>query len=376
VQRDYYEILEVGRTASPEEIKKAYRKAAKKYHPDTNRTDPSAEQKFKEAAEAYDVLSDEEKRRIYDQYGHEGLRGRGVAPDFTYANVQDIFEQIFGGGFGDLFGGGARGRRAGPRRGADLEYPLRASFMEAALGVSKTISVPRRIECTTCSGRGLKDGAKPTSCTTCNGAGQVISAQGFLRMRMTCPSCRGAGQIVRSEDRCPTCAGSGKLRETTDMEIRIPAGSYSGLQIRHPGAGEAGDPEGEPGDLYVTLEVESHEVFKRDGADVFVTVSVPFEVMCLGGEISVPTVYGEQTIELGRGTANGHVVVLRGKGLEMLRTRGQKGDQHVRLVVEVPTSLSEEQEELIRKLAELRGQGVHGKGFWQNLFDKFKGQAT
>lgn len=159
------------------------------------------------------------------------------------------------------------------------------------------------------------------------------------------------------------------------MEIRIPAGSYSSLQIRHPGAGEAGDPDGEPGDLYVTLEVEAHDVFKRDGADVFVTVSVPYEVMCLGGPISVPTVYGEETIDLARATPNNHVVVLRGRGLEMLRARGQKGDQHVRLVVDVPTALTEQQEELVRKLAELRGQGVHGKGFWQNLFEKFTGHS-
>lgn len=371
--RDYYEVLEVTRTSTSEEIKKAYKRVAKKVHPDLNRDDPDAEKKFKEATEAYDVLSDDDKRRIYDQYGHEGLRGRGVAPDFTYTNVQDIFEQIFGGGFGDLFGGARGGRKAGPRRGADLEYPLRLSFMEAALGTTKTISVPRRIACETCSGRGLKEGAKVTSCATCGGAGQVISSQGFLRIRTTCPSCRGQGNTVRPEDRCPTCAGAGKIRETKEMEIRIPAGSYSGLQIRHTGAGEAGDPGGESGDLYVTLEVESHEVFKRDGADVFVTIPVPYEVMCLGGAISVPTIYGEQTIDLPRGTQNGHVVVLRNKGLDQLRTRGQRGDQHVRLVVEVPTELSEGQEEIVRKLAELRGQGVHGKGFWQNLFGKFTG---
>lgn len=371
--RDYYDVLEVGRTASAEEIKKAYKRAAKKYHPDVNR-EPDAETRFKEATEAYDVLSDDEKRRIYDQYGHDGLKGRGVAPDFTYSNVQDIFESIFGGGFGDLFGGGGgRGRRAGPRRGADLEYPLRLGFMEAALGATKKISVPRRVSCTTCSGKGLKDGASPATCSTCGGAGQVISAQGFLRIRTTCPSCRGQGQTVRAEDRCPTCSGAGKVRETTEMEIRIPAGSYSGLQLRHVGAGEAGDPGGEAGDLYVTFDVESHDVFKRDGTDVFVTVPVPFEVMCLGGAISVPTVYGEETIDLGRGTPNNHVVVLRGKGVEQPRSRGHKGDQHVRLVVEVPKELSDEQEALIRKLAELRGQGVHGKGFWQNLFEKITG---
>ncbi|MEQ1567439.1 MAG: molecular chaperone DnaJ [Myxococcota bacterium] len=370
--RDYYEILEVERGAAAEEIKRAYKKAAKKAHPDLNKDDPDAERKFKEVAEAYDVLSDEQKRRVYDQYGHDGLKSRGFAPDFNASNVQDIFEQIFGGGFADLFGGGGGGRR-GPRRGADLEYPLRLDFMEAAHGVTKKISVPRRIECVSCRGNGVKDGAKPAQCTTCGGQGQVISAQGFLRIRTACPSCRGQGTVIRSEDRCPSCSGNGRVRETKEMEVRIPAGSYSGLQIKHTGAGEAGEPGGESGDLYVTLEVLPHDVFKRDGADVYVTVPVPYEVMCLGGAISVPTVYGEQTVDLPRGTANGHVVVLGGKGLEMIRTRGRKGDQHVRLVVEVPTKLSEEQEEIIRKLADLRGTGVHGKGFWQNLFEKFTG---
>jgi molecular chaperone DnaJ len=369
VPRDYYEVLEIERTASAEEIKRAYRKAAKKHHPDLNKDDPDAERKFKEVAEANDVLSDDEKRRIYDQFGHDGLRSRGVAPDI---NVQDIIEQFFGGGFADFFGGGGRAR-SGPRRGADLEYPLRLDFLEAAHGITKKISVPRRVECTTCTGRGLKPSAKATQCVTCGGAGQVISAQGFLRIRTTCPSCRGQGSLIRPEDRCPSCNGAGRVRQTTEMEVKIPAGSYSGLQIRHTGAGEAGEPGGEPGDLYVTLEVAPHEVFKRDGADVYVTVPVPYEVMCLGGEISVPTIFGEQTLSLPRGTQNNHVMVLPGKGMEVIRSRGQKGDQHVRLVVEVPTQLTEEQDVLIRKLAEIRGTGVHGKGFWQNLFEKFTG---
>lgn len=373
--RDYYEVLEVPKNASPEEIKKAFKKAAKKYHPDLNPGNAEAEAKFKEATEAYDVLSTEEKRRIYDQYGHEGLRGRGVAPDFTYTNVQDIFEQLFGGGFGDLFGGRGGGRRAGPRRGADLEYPMRVSFMEAAHGVTKTITVPRRVHCETCDGNGLKPGAKPSTCATCGGAGQVISAQGFLRIRTTCPSCRGQGNTTRPEDRCGDCGGAGKVRESSEMEIRIPAGSYPGLQIRHTGAGEAGDPGAPPGDLYVTIDVEAHDVFKRDGADVYVTVPVPYEIMCLGGTIHVPTVHGEQDLEVRRGTASGHVHVMRGKGVEQIRHRGSFGDQHVRLVVDVPEAVSEEEEALLRQLAELRGRNVSEKGFWQNLFEKFTGQG-
>lgn len=371
VARDYYEVLEVGRNANPEEIKKAFKKQAKRFHPDLNKDDPSASDKFKEVTEAYDVLADESKRRIYDQYGHEGLRGRGMGPDMSQVNVQDIFEQMFGGGFADLFGGAGRAR--GPRRGADLEYPLHLSFMEAALGCTKKIQVPRRVNCASCEGRGLKNGAAPSKCVTCGGAGQVISAQGFLRIRTTCPTCRGQGNVVRPEDRCTTCGGGGKVRETTEMEIKIPAGAYSQLQIRHTGAGEAGEPGGEAGDLYVTIEVQPHEVFKRDGADVYVTVPVPYEVMCLGGQVSVPTVDGEETLDVKRGTPSGHVAVLRGRGVEMLRTRGQRGDQHTRLVVEVPTTLGPEQEELLRKLAELRGQGVHNKGFWQNLFERITG---
>ncbi len=370
--RDYYEVLEVGRSAGPDEIKKAFKKQAKRFHPDLNKDDADAPTKFKEVTEAYDVLSDGDKKRIYDQYGHEGLKGRGMGPDLSGVNVQDIFEQMFGGGgFADLFGGGGRGR--GPRRGADLEYPLNLSFMEAAHGVTKKIQIPRRVNCTQCEGRGLKGGASASKCVTCGGAGQVISAQGFLRIRTTCPACRGQGTTVRPEDRCGGCGGSGKVRETTEMEIKIPAGAYSQLQIRHNGAGESGEPGAEAGDLYVTIEVQPHEVFKRDGADVYVTVPVPYEVMCLGGQVSVPTIYGEETIDVKRGTPSGHVVVLRSRGVEMLRTRGQKGDQHTRLVVEVPTTLGVEQEELLRKLAELRGQGVHNKGFWQNLFERITG---
>jgi molecular chaperone DnaJ len=371
VPRDYYEVLEVGRTATAEEVKRAFKKAAKKFHPDLNQNDPAAEAKFKEASEAYDVLSDDEKRRIYDQFGHEGLRGRGVAPDFTGAHFQDIFEQLFGGGFGDLFGG--RQRRAGPRRGTDLEMPMRITFMEAAHGTSKTVQVPRRIQCGTCTGTGLKAGASVTTCATCGGSGQMVIAQGFLRMRTPCTACRGQGRTIKPDDRCPTCSGAGKIRETGELEVRIPAGSYPGLQIRHSGAGEAGDPGAPPGDLYVTIDVEPHEMFERDGADVHVTVPVPYEVMALGGKIQVPTVHGEESIQVRPGTASGHVHVMRNKGVDILRGRGQRGDEHVRLVVDVPTSFSEEESELLRKLGELRGSGVREKGFWENLLGKLGG---
>ncbi len=367
--RDYYEILEVGRTASADELKRAFKRAAKKFHPDLNQGDPTAEAKFKEASEAYDVLSDDERRGIYDQFGHEGLRGRGVAPDFTSAHFQDIFEQLFGGGFGELFGR----RRAGPRRGTDLELPMRITFMEAAHGTTKSVQVPRRVQCATCRGSGLKAGASVTTCVTCGGHGQVISAQGFLRIRTTCPSCRGQGKTIKPEDRCATCSAAGKVRETGELEVKIPAGSYPGLQIRHSGAGEAGDPGAPPGDLYVTVDVEPHDVFQRDGADVLVTVPVPYEVMALGGRIQVPTVHGEEELHVRAGTASGHVHVLRNRGVEVIRGRGKRGDEHIRLVVDVPTAVSEEESDLLRKLGELRGSGVREKGFWENLLGKLGG---
>jgi molecular chaperone DnaJ len=200
-----------------------------------------------------------------------------------------------------------------------------------------------------------------------------VSAQGFLRIRTVCPTCRGEGRITKPEDRCPTCLGAGKIRESGELEVRIPPGSYGGLQVRHSGAGEAGDPGGDPGDLYVTLDVEPHEVFKRDGADVYVTVPVPYEIMCLGGRIQVPTVHGEQELDVARGTTSGHVSILRGKGVEVIRGGGQKGDEHVRLVVDVPKSVAEEEEVLLRQLAELRGRSVKEKGFWEKVIGKLGG---
>lgn len=363
--RDYYEVLGVAKGSDAAEVKKAYRKAALKHHPDRNPDNAEAEAKFKEVSEAYSVLSDEEKRTIYDQYGHEGLRGRGFDPNFT--DLSDIFSA-----FGDMFGfgglGGGRGGGRGPRPGADLEYPLRLDFMEAALGVERELEIPKHVHCDTCIGSGLKDGASKKSCSTCNGQGQVIQTQGFLRIRTTCPACRGAGQSVDPGDRCEDCSGSGRIRETETLTVKIPAGSYSGLQIRHLGQGEVGEPGAPTGDLYVTLDVEPHEVFKRDGADTYVSVPVPFPVMALGGEISVPTVHGEEQLQVKVGTESGHVVTLRGKGLSRLRARSTRGDHHVRLVVDVPAKFTDDQEVLLRKLAETLKVGVRQKGFWERHF--------
>jgi molecular chaperone DnaJ len=375
VARDYYEVLGVPRDADGATIKKAYKAAAKKFHPDLNRDKPEAELLFKEAAEAYDVLSTEEKRRIYDQFGHEGLRGRGFDPNFTdLGDILSAFGDLFGGGFADFFGGGGgRGRGRQVRRGADLEYPMRLDFMEAALGVAKTFEVPHHIHCGTCNGSGLVEGAKPKSCSTCGGAGQVIQAQGFLRIRTVCPACRGQGQGVDPKDQCASCRGSGRVREVSEIQVKIPAGAYAGLQIRLANKGEAGDPGAPPGDLYITLDVEAHEFFRRDGADVYVTIPVPYPVMCLGGEIEVPTVHGVEKLAIEPGTESGHVAVMSGRGVDQLRARGTRGDEHVRLMVDVPKRLTDEEIELLKQLAHLRevAVGDGDKGFWKGLFEKF-----
>jgi molecular chaperone DnaJ len=374
--RDYYEILGVARDADQAAIKKAFKAAARKFHPDLNKDDPAAEAKFKEASEAYDVLSTDEKRRVYDQFGHEGLKGRGFDPNFTdLGDILSAFGDLFGGGFADFFGGagGARGRGGRQaRRGADLEYPMRLDFMEAALGATRTISVPHHTHCQVCAGSGLNKGAAPKQCATCGGAGQVIQAQGFLRIRTVCPACRGQGQVVDPKDQCAGCRGSGRVREVFETQVKIPAGTYPGLQIRLAGKGEVGDPGGPSGDLYITLDVEQHDLFKRDGADVYVTVGVPYPVMCLGGEIEVPTVHGPEKMKIEPGTPSGHVSVLSGRGVDQLRARGTRGDQHVRVMVDVPRDLGEEETQLLQRLAEIRSQvvGDGGKGFWKGLFEK------
>ena len=364
--RDYYEVLGVERSVNEKDLKKAFRKAAMKYHPDRNPGDKEAESKFKEVSEAYDVLSDSQKRQVYDQFGHDGLKGQGFNSGFQ--DMGDIFS-AFGDIFGDIFGGGG-GRRRGPRPGADLEFRLRLDFMDAAHGSTHEVEIPRNVQCGICGGSGLKSSAKPKTCGTCGGAGQVIQAQGFLRIRTVCPTCRGQGKIVDPSDQCGSCNGTGKKRQTEHVSVKVPAGSYSGLQIRHVGLGEAGQPGAPSGDLYVTLDVAPHEVFKRDGADTYVTIPVPYPVMVLGGPIQVPTVHGEEEFMVPRSTESGAVHTLHGKGVAHIRGRGRQGDHHLRLVVDVPTSPSDEEIELLRQLAEHQKVGVQERGFWQGLFDK------
>lgn len=364
--RDFYEVLGVARDASDAEIKKAYRKKAVQYHPDRNPDNPEAEAKFKEASEAYEVLSDSQKRQVYDQYGHDGLRGRGFDPNFT--DMGDIFSH-FGDIFGDLFGGGGRrgGRGGGPQPGPDLEYPLELDFMEAAHGVTKELEITRAGHCDTCEGSGLREGAQQQTCGTCGGRGRVVQASGFLRIQTVCPTCRGRGSSVAPEDRCKSCGGSGRERVTDKLSVTIPAGVDTGMQLRLVGKGEVGDPGAPPGNLFVTIRVRAHEVFKREGPDTFCTIPVPYPLMVLGGDITVPTVHGEEALTIPKGTDSGKVFRLAEKGIQRVN-RHRMGDHHVQVVVEVPKKLSEEQEGLIRQLADLSGDGVHQKGFWEKLF--------
>ena len=311
--------------------------------------------------------------KIYDQYGHDGLKGRGFDPHFTdVGDIFSAFSDVFG--FGDIFGfGGGRGRRgggrAGPRRGADLEYPLRLDFLEAAHGVTREISIARHSHCQTCSGKGLKSGREAQNCTTCGGAGQVVQAQGFLRIRATCPSCRGQGRVTAPEDRCDPCRGTGRERKTEKLSVTIPAGVDTGNQLRLAGKGEVGDPGGAQGNLFVTIQVTEHELFKRQGAESFCTIPVPYPLMALGGEMTVPTVPGEEPLQVPKGSDSGKVFALRGRGIPRVGGNGN-GDHHVMLVVDVPSSLTEREEELLRELAELQGTGVREQGFWQGLFGK------
>lgn len=366
--RDYYEVLGVAREATAEEIKKAFKKKAVQFHPDRNPGDAAAEAKFKEVAEAYEVLGDADKRQVYDRFGHDGLKGRGFEPNFT--DMGDLFSR-FGEMFGfDFMGMGGRGGRRGPRRGADLEVPVQLTFLEAAHGLSKEISFHRHLHCETCNGNGLKPGAKQSTCGTCKGQGQVAQSAGFMRFVTTCPACGGQGNTISAADRCGDCKGSGRIRKPESVAVTIPAGVDNGMQLRLVGKGEIGDPGAPPGDLFVTIEVAAHEMFRREGPDTFVALPVPYWLMCLGGEINVPTVHGDEKLTVPAGCESGKVFTLRDKGIERVNSRGVRGSHHVQLVVDVPKRVSAEEEKLLQELAKLHGQEVEGTGFWKGLFAK------
>jgi len=359
-KRDYYEVLGVSKTSSEKEIKKAYRKLALEHHPDRNPGDKEAESKFKEAAEAYEVLSNEDKRSLYDRFGHEGLRGAGYqgfsgGVDDIFSAFGDMFSDLFGFGFA---GGGGRGRqrRAGPRRGNDLRYDLEIDFNDAAFGSTQDIVVKRHEPCDTCSGTGGKAGTEPIICSTCGGHGQVIQQQAFLQIRTTCPACRGAAQ--QYEEACDECEGQGQVADERKLAVNIPAGVEDGMQLRLNGEGESGAMGGPPGDLFVFLHVSSHEVFQRHGDDVVARLDLSVAQAALGAEIDVGTLEGREDLKVPAGTQTGDILKLPGQGIPNVRS-GRRGDQVMQAYVKTPTSLTERQQELLEELAAIDGQKVN-----------------
>ena len=345
-KRDYYEVLGVTKTATSAEIKKAYRRLAMKYHPDRNKDDDGAEQKFKEAREAYGVLSSDEKRATYDRFGHEGVRasaGGGAGPGGFGA---EGFSDIFGDVFGDIFGGGRRGGGSQVFRGADLGYELRLDLEQAVSGDNVTIDVPTQVSCETCDGSGAKKGTEPTQCTTCGGAGQVRMQQGFFSIQQTCPACKGTGKVI--SDPCNSCHGAGRVRKTRTLSVKVPAGVDDGDRIRLAGEGEAGRNGGPPGDLYVEIRLKPHKIFERSGADLACEVPVSFATATLGGEVELPTLNGNVSLKIPAGTQSGKTFRLRGKGVTTVRDP-RKGDLFANVHVETPVHLTSEQKSLLEK---------------------------
>jgi len=342
-KRDYYDVLGVSRTASADEIKKSYRRLAMKHHPDRNKDDASAEGKFKEAKEAYEVLSDSDKRATYDRFGHEGLsQGAGGAGGFGAEGFGDIFGDVFG----DIFGGGGRQRRSQVFRGADLAYELRLDLEKAVSGDSVTIEVPTQVACESCDGSGAKKGTKPVTCSTCAGAGQVRMQQGFFSIQQTCPACKGAGTMIG--DPCQECHGRGRVHKTKTLSVKVPAGVDDGDRIRLSGEGEVGRNGGPPGDLYVEIRVQPHKLFTRDGADLACEVPISIGTATLGGEVELPTLNGHVSLKVPGGTQSGKVFRLRGKGVTTVRDARQ-GDLFAKVSVETPINLTTEQKDLLRK---------------------------
>ncbi|MEW6220462.1 MAG: molecular chaperone DnaJ [Thermodesulfobacteriota bacterium] len=369
-KRDYYDILGVSRSASVEEIKKAYRKLAMQYHPDRNPGEREAEERFKEAAEAYEVLGDLEKRKIYDRYGHEGLQSSGYSGpgnfDDIFHSFGDIFEDLFGFGLG----GGRAERRGGPVPGADLRYDLAISFQDAAKGAEKEIQINKRDTCWTCEGTGRRPGTGVKTCPSCQGRGQVVRAQGFFRVSTTCSRCQGEGQIVT--DPCEDCQGHGLVQATKKVALKIPAGVDTGARMRLRGLGEGGRRGGQPGDLYVVIHVEPHELFHRRGDDLVCQLTVSMVDAALGGTLELPTIDGAKPVTIPRGTQPGDVLTLKGEGMPILNGYG-RGDLFVEVKVVIPTGLSREQEELLRQFAALsasREPAEEEGGFLKKLFGK------
>ena len=372
-KRDYYEVLGISRKATEGELKTAYRKLAMQHHPDRNPGDKIAEEKFKEAAEAYAILADASKRAAYDRFGHAGVSaaagaGAGFDPE-TFGDFADILGNMFG--FGDLFGSR---RRGGPQRGADLRYDLEISFKESATGAEPTIQIPRQETCETCQGSGAAEGSAPAVCSMCKGQGQVRRQQGFFTIAVTCPQCRGVGRTIAKP--CQSCQGAGRVTQERKIKVKIPAGIAGGQQLRLQGEGEAGSGGGPPGHLYVVIHVQEHEFFRREGNHLFCEVPVNFPTLALGGEIVVPTLDGTELMKVPDGTQTGTTLRLRGKGMPDVNGRG-RGDLLVTVQVQTPKKLNKEQRHLLEQLSkalpnekfEPRAPGGEDE---RNLFDRVK----
>ncbi|MBE0545328.1 MAG: molecular chaperone DnaJ [Verrucomicrobia bacterium] len=374
-KRDYYEVLGVSRDADAEEIKKSYRKLAIKHHPDKNPGDKSAEENFKELSEAYEALSDPQKRRAYDQYGHAAFDPRarsGRAGAGGFHDPFEIFREVFGGSsiFDDFFGT-SRNDPSQPQRGNDLRYDLEISFEEAALGCEKEISVTKPERCDVCDGSGVESGSKVKTCPTCHGRGQVISSRGIFSIAQTCPHCQGTGRVV--EKPCKRCHGAGRRDQSSKIKLRIPAGVDTGARLRSAGNGEAGLRGGPPGDLYVVLHTQAHDIFQRDGDDLLCEVPVSFVQAALGTEIDVPTLNGQAMIKVPAGTQPGTMFRLRGKGIKNLQGYGH-GDLHVRINVEVPTHLTAAQRTKLQEFADIcqGNENPMSQGFFEKAKSLFR----
>ena len=360
-KRDYYEILGVAKDVSKPELKKAYRKLAIKYHPDKNPDNKEAEEKFKEASEAYEVINDDHKRQIYDQFGHRGLEGAGHRGpsgfEDIFSSFGDIFEDFFG--FGSGSSGGNR-----VRRGSDLRYNMTIDFMEAAFGTEKTISIPKLDICDSCKGSGCEEGTSSQTCPHCHGTGQFIQSQGFFKVKTTCPYCKGHGSIIPNP--CRKCSGAGRVEITRKVQVKIPAGVDVGSKLRLTGEGEASpSPEGTCGDLYVVINVKPHKFFQRDNMDIICAIDISFIQAALGDEITIPTLVGEEKFKIPKGTQYGDVFRLRGEGIASLRT-GRRGDQIIKVIIKTPTKLNKKQIKLLEDFDKLDSNKISNK--LKNLF--------
>ncbi|MCA1628852.1 MAG: molecular chaperone DnaJ [Acidobacteria bacterium] len=349
-KRDYYEVLGVGKGAGEQDLKSAYKRLARQFHPDLNHGNAEAEEKFKEVAEAYAVLSNPEQRARYDRHGHAGVSSAG-APNWGasgFGNIEDIFDLF---GIGEMFGGRtASGRRTASQRGSDLRYDLEISLEEAAEGVTAQLRIPRLESCETCAGTGAKSGTQPEACTTCGGRGEVLYKQGWFAVPRRCAACGGAGRVV--ENPCEKCRGAGRVEREKQMEVKIPAGVETGSRLRIAGEGESGAQGGPAGDLYVVINVKEHELFERQGANLYAAMPVTFAQAALGAEIEVPTLGGQEALKIPAGTQTGTVFRLKGKGMTVLGGRGH-GDLYVSVTLRTPTTLNREQRKLLEELSKI-----------------------